>query len=95
MKLPAWSGYLRGVLWVLAQNCHDLRGMDLTVAGNVPLGAGFSSSAAVEVAMMEICSALLLLKLAQKDKALLGVQVEHMIHRHSIRRDGSDDLGVR
>lgn len=76
-SLPAWSGYLRGVLWVLAQECHDLRGMDLTVAGNVPLGAGFSSSAAVEVAMMEICSALLHIKLAQKDKALLGVQVEH------------------
>ncbi len=76
-KLPEWTRYLRGALWVLQEEGHKLRGMDLTIAGNVPGGAGFSSSAAVEVAMFELVSALLNISLTQKQKALLGVQVEH------------------
>jgi len=76
-SLPEWTRYLRGALWVLQEEGHKLRGMDLTIAGNVPGGAGFSSSAAVEVAMFEIASALLGIQLTQKQKALLGVQVEH------------------
>lgn len=76
-SLPDWTRFFRGALWVLAQECQDLRGLDLTIAGNVPGGGGFSSSAAVEVAMMEMCSALFSIKLTQREKALLGVQVEH------------------
>lgn len=76
-SLPAWTRFLRGALWILTQECEDLRGLDLTIAGNVPGGGGFSSSAAVEVAMMEICSGLFGIKLTQREKALLGVQVEH------------------
>src|SRR5258708_17737200 len=76
-SLPGWTAYPRGVLWVLKDKGHQLTGMDLTIAGNVPLGGGFSSSAAIEVAMFEIASALFDLGLAQKDKALLGVEVEH------------------
>jgi galactokinase len=76
-SLPEWTRYLRGALWVLQEEGHKLRGMDLTIAGNVPGGAGFSSSAAVEVAMFEVASALLGIHLTQKQKALLGVQVEH------------------
>lgn len=75
--LPGWSSYPRGALWVLREGGHPVRGMDLTIAGDVPLGAGFSSSAAVEVAMFEIASALLGLSFSQRQKALLGVEVEH------------------
>jgi galactokinase len=76
-SLPESSRYPRGVLWVLGEEGHKLRGMDLTITGNVPLGAGFSSSAAVEVALFEMASALLGISLSQREKALLGVQVEH------------------
>lgn len=76
-SLPAWTNYMRGVLWVLQQEGHKLRGMDLSISGNVPGGAGFSSSAAVEVSMVEIACALLGISMDQKQKALLGVQVEH------------------
>ncbi len=76
-SLPGWTRFPRGALWVLGENGYPLRGMDLTIAGNVPGGAGFSSSAAVEVAMFEIASALLGIDLEQRQKALLGVQVEH------------------
>jgi len=45
-----WSNYVRGVVQVLqAQDLH-LAGMDVVIAGDVPIGAGLSSSAALEVA---------------------------------------------
>src|SRR5689334_6887125 len=52
--LPDWTAYPRGALWVLKDKGHKIHGMDLVIAGNVPLGGGFSSSAAVEVAMFEV-----------------------------------------
>ena len=46
-----WSFYCEGVAWSLTQEAGiALRGADLSITGNVPLGAGLSSSASVEVA---------------------------------------------
>ena len=46
-----WNFYVEGVAWSLAQEVGiGLRGADLTITGNVPLGAGLSSSASLEVA---------------------------------------------
>ncbi len=45
-----WSDYPIGVAWSLAQEGVRLGGFDLSLAGNVPLGAGLSSSASIEVA---------------------------------------------
>jgi galactokinase len=47
----AWGNYIRGMVWSLIQEGCELRGMDAVVAGNVPIGAGLSSSAAMEVAL--------------------------------------------
>ena len=52
--LPAWTRYPRGVLWILGEERHALQGMDLAIVGDVPGGGGFSSSAAVEVSMLEL-----------------------------------------
>jgi len=49
-----WSGYALGVAWALHQAGHDLSdspGIDLLVDSTVPLGAGLSSSAALESAV--------------------------------------------
>lgn len=77
-SLPSWTRYLRGALVMLAQQYGaPLRGMQLSIVGDVPREGGFSSSAAVEVAMIEFASALLGVTLSQPDKALLGVRVEN------------------
>jgi galactokinase len=45
-----WSDYPKGVLWSLQQQAIAVSGFNMTLAGDVPLGAGLSSSASVEVA---------------------------------------------
>jgi galactokinase len=44
-----WSDYPLGVIWALQDAGYRLPGANIYIAGDVPLGAGLSSSAAVEV----------------------------------------------
>ena len=46
-----WSNYPRGVASVLQEDGYKISGLDAAITGNIPLGAGLSSSAAMEVAM--------------------------------------------
>jgi galactokinase len=46
-----WADYVRGPAFALQEAGHRLRGADLAVASDVPLGAGLSSSAALGVAV--------------------------------------------
>jgi len=45
-----WASYPLGVAWAIEQAGYSLRGCNLYIAGDVPLGSGLSSSAAIEVA---------------------------------------------
>jgi galactokinase len=50
-RRQSWSDYPAGVLWALREkNIPIESGFSLTIVGDVPLGAGLSSSASVEVA---------------------------------------------
>jgi galactokinase len=46
-----WANYPLGVAWALEKSGKRVSGANLFIAGEVPLGAGLSSSAAVEVAV--------------------------------------------
>jgi galactokinase len=46
--VSGWASYAAGVLWALRDAGHDVPGADVLVDGRVPLGAGLSSSAALE-----------------------------------------------
>ena len=48
---PGWLGYLAGVGWALAEAGHDVPGLDVALDSDVPIGAGLSSSAALEGAI--------------------------------------------
>ena len=46
-----WIDYVLGVAWALQRHGVPIHGADLLICGEVPLGAGLSSSAALEVAV--------------------------------------------
>jgi galactokinase len=48
--MPGWQAYLAGVVWALAEAGHQIGGADLVLTSDVPVGAGLSSSAALECA---------------------------------------------
>jgi galactokinase len=64
-----WGGYAAGVLWALQETGHQVRGIDLMLDGRVPLGAGLSSSAALECSVAAAVSDLLDLGLLRDDHA--------------------------
>ncbi len=47
-SVDGWAGYAVGVVWALREAGYDLPGVDLLVDSTVPVGAGLSSSAALE-----------------------------------------------
>jgi galactokinase len=49
-KEDRWANYPKGIINELIERGHELGGMDLTIHGDVPQGAGLSSSAALEIA---------------------------------------------
>ena len=48
--LPGWALYPAGVAWVFQQQGLTVQGLDGIYSSDIPIGAGLSSSAAVEVA---------------------------------------------
>lgn len=46
----AWNEYLKGVAWALQDAGKELRGWEGVLKGDIPIGAGLSSSAALEMA---------------------------------------------
>jgi galactokinase len=49
-RIGAWCDYVLGVAIMLRQMGHSVRGANLLVRSQIPMGAGLSSSAAIEVA---------------------------------------------
>lgn len=72
-----WSDYVRGVAAVLETLGHRLSGANLVVQGNVPVGAGLSSSAAIEVATAFALLGNSGLSMERLDIALACQQAEH------------------
>jgi len=51
-RVPGWAGYVAGIVWVLRGLGVDVPAAELAIASDVPVGAGLSSSAALECATL-------------------------------------------
>jgi galactokinase len=50
--MTGWQAYVAGVVWALKEAGHRIDGADLVLTSDVPKGAGLSSSAALECAVL-------------------------------------------
>ena len=72
-----WSNYVKGTLQALMKKYPNIKGADFVVTGNVPQGAGLSSSASFEIAILKTFSQLYALDLDGINAALIGQQAEN------------------
>lgn len=71
-----WVEYIKGVAWVLQGKGYNLKGWDGVIVGDVPVGAGLSSSAALELAAARCFAAVSNLPWDPKQMALLAQRAE-------------------
>ncbi len=72
-----WTNYVRGVAWSLKQAGYSLTGFQGVLEGDIPIGAGLSSSAALEVASaLAFCEASGL-EIARRELALICQRAEN------------------
>jgi len=74
-----FGNYFRGVINVLVQQGlkKKLRGMDITVKSEIPIGSGLASSAALEVAFTELLNHVCSLGFTKKDLAEISFAAEN------------------
>jgi galactokinase len=72
-----WSNYVKGTLEALIKHHPKIKGANLVVTGNVPQGAGLSSSASFEIAILKAFTQLYQLELNGVTAALIGQQAEN------------------
>jgi len=76
-KWPKWLAYIAGVAFELQNRGINLSGADLMISSDVPLGAGLSSSAALEISVGSALLALGNESLDPSDLALTAQKAEH------------------
>jgi len=74
---PKWSNYLRGVIREFQDLKYHLPGFDAAIVSSIPIGAGLSSSAALECAFATLLEGLVDTVLPTAEKALLAQKAEH------------------
>lgn len=72
-----WANYVKGVVTLLRQDGHLIGGFDFLLAGNIPNGAGLSSSASLELVTAFMLNEVNGLGLERLDLVRLGQRVEN------------------
>ena len=75
--VDGWASYAAGVVWALAQAGHPVVGGAMSVHSDVPIGAGLSSSAALECAVLLSMNAATGTELDRLDVARLAQRGEN------------------
>lgn len=72
-----WANYIKGVIAELREQGYESKGFDLVFGGNIPIGAGLSSSAALEGGLLVGLSELFDFDVDRKTMARIGQLTEH------------------
>ncbi|MFH1179428.1 MAG: galactokinase [Candidatus Bathyarchaeota archaeon] len=76
-KEHSWANYVLGVVQVLQRRGFKLKGVDMCITGNIPIGVGLSSSAAFETAVVRGFKDLFELELDPVEAAYVGKECEN------------------
>jgi galactokinase len=76
-KSASWSNYAFGVVWAMTEAGHVIGGVDVFIESSVPVGAGLSSSAALECALGLALRDLFAPTISLQDLALLCQRAEN------------------
>jgi len=76
-RLPSWACYPAAVAWAFGERRLEAAPIDAALASDVPIGAGLSSSAAVEVAFAKLWHALAGGRMSDFELARLCQQAEN------------------
>jgi galactokinase len=74
----SWETYARGIYWAMARRKRNVKGVTAVIHGNVPQESGLSSSAALEVSLVNLILEASGLKIPQKAKAMLAYEAERL-----------------
>ena len=72
-----WNRYVAAVAWVMQEAGEELSGANVVLHGEIPIGAGLSSSAALELAIMRALSELSDIEWDAERMALLARRAEN------------------
>jgi len=72
-----WIDYVKGIFWVLQKEGYSLGGLDALIIGDIPLEAGLSSSAALEVSVLNALNKLFHLSLSKEQIARMSQKAEN------------------
>ncbi len=75
--MTGWQAYVAGVVWALEEAGYRVGGADLVLTSDVPEGAGLSSSAALECAVLTALADLNDLDIAGLERAKLARRAEN------------------
>jgi galactokinase len=79
--VKGWATYLYGMFFFIKELAPSVTGVDVWINGDIPVGAGLSSSAALCSAFGYAVNELFNLGLSRMDLALLGQKTEHIFAR--------------
>ena len=77
-----WADYFKGVVWALARRGISVPACEAAVTGDIPQGAGLSSSAAYEVATLLVL------------QNLAGVDLPSLVEAAKIAREAENPTGL-
>ena len=77
IETDSWLRFVEGAMSFLNQHGAKITGLDILTRTTIPAGAGVSSSAAFEIALLRALCQLSDLQLSTNDMARMGQQIEH------------------